>query len=129
MRRAVAGEAREYAISGSLLELNCARLSAYRELAAGDFRAAGDIANLALSASAAVKKALRRLPDPRSRRELSFLVTFYYDLRLRAIRRSNARSAVRRLLELWLTSASAGLAALRLRKAYARSIAQGPQRH
>jgi hypothetical protein len=51
----VLGEASEYAISGALLELDCARLSAYHELAGGDQAAAADIANIALSASQALK--------------------------------------------------------------------------
>ena len=49
-------EALEYAISGSVLELDCARLAVYHELAAGDSPAAADIANLALSASGALSQ-------------------------------------------------------------------------
>jgi hypothetical protein len=117
--RALGGEASEYAISGAILELNCARLAAYHELAAGEPRAAADIANLALSASAAVRKALSRLPDRRARREIRFLVELFYDLRLRAIRRANARSSLRRLIDLWYTSARTVLAARSIRHAYA----------
>ncbi len=115
---AVRGEASEYAISGAVLELDCARLSAYHELAAGNARAAADIANLALSASGAVRKALRCLPDKRQRREIGLLITLYYDLRLRMIRRANARSGLRRLMDLWLTGARTGLAALGIMRAY-----------
>jgi hypothetical protein len=101
----VLDEADEYAISGSILELNCARLSAYHELAEGDARAAADIANLALSAEAAVRKAFARLPDPRARREMRLTIDLFYDQRLREMRRANARSALRRLLDLWHTKA------------------------
>ena len=114
--RAVRGEASEYAISGAVLELNCARLAAYHELAAGEHRAAADVANLALSASGAVHKALSRLPDRRARREIRFLVSFFYDLRLRAIRRANARSSLRRLVDLWFTTARTAIAALSIRR-------------
>jgi hypothetical protein len=125
--RAVRGEAAEYAISGSVLELNCARLSAYHELAAGDPRAAADIANLALSASSAVRRSFARLPDPRSRREMNLMIDVYYDLRLRMIRRANARSGLRRLVDLWLATARASLAALTVSRAYEPSapIAKG----
>jgi hypothetical protein len=115
---AVRDEADEYAVSGSVLELNCARLSAYHELAAGDGRAAADIANLALSASAALRKALGRLPDPRARRETRFAVDLFYELRLRQLRRANARSAIRRLLDLWYSRARIATAARRASRAY-----------
>ena len=98
-------ETDEYAISGSVLELNCARLSAYHELAEGDARAAADIANLALSALAAARKALALLPDPRARRETRLALDLFYEQRLRLIRRANARSALRRLLDLWCAKA------------------------
>jgi hypothetical protein len=127
--RALRGEALEYSISGSVLELDCARLSAYHELAAGDPRAAADIANLALSASSAVRKALSALSDRRARREVRFLIRFFYDLRLRAIRRANARSGLRRLADLWYTTAQTALAALSLMRAYdGKGIATAPSR-
>jgi hypothetical protein len=128
-KEAVAGEALEYAISGSVLELDCARLSAYHELASGDGRAAADIANLALSASSAVRKAVTRLADPRARREMRLLIEIFYDLGLRKIRRANARSGLRRLLDLWYTTARAFLAALPVRRAYeAKGIAGSRRR-
>jgi hypothetical protein len=126
---AVKGEAAEYAISGAVLELNCARLAVYHELAGGDPRAAADIANLALSASGAVRKALRSLADSRARREIGLLVTVFYDLRLKALRRANARSGIRRLLELWLTSARLAWTARRVAGAYSgRGIAPAARR-
>lgn len=116
--RAVLAESNEYSISGAVLELNCARLSTYHELAGGDARAAADVANLALSASGAVRRALRRLPDRRARREIGLLIGYFYDLRLRSIRRANARSAVRRLFDLWLSTARLGIEALRATRTY-----------
>jgi hypothetical protein len=101
-----------------VLELDCARLSVYHELAAGEHRAAADLANLALSASAAVKKALSRLPDRRARRETSLIVAIFYELRLRAIRRANARSGPRRLLDLWRAGAGLSFGASRVSGAY-----------
>ncbi len=127
---AVIREASEYAISGSVLELDCARLSVYHELAAGDARAAADIANLALSASSALRKSLTHLPDRRARREMGLLIGLFYDLRLRAIRRANARSGLRRLLDLWYTTARTALAAARVMRSYeAKGIASPPPRH
>jgi hypothetical protein len=129
-KRAVGGEASEYAISGSVLELDCARLSSYHELAAGDSRAAADIANLALSASSAVRKALARLPDRRARREMGLIIEIFYDLRLRAIRRANARSGLRRLADLWYTTARSLIAALPVMRAYeAKGIASPTRSH
>ncbi len=115
---AVAAESDEYAVSGTRLELECARLSAYYELAAGDERAAADIANLALSVSSAYKAALGRSPDRRSRRESVFLAEALVDLGLRSIRRLNARSGLRRTLELRFRSAAISLSAAGLRKAF-----------
>jgi hypothetical protein len=116
--RAVKAESDEYAISGSILELNCARLSSYHELAAGDAPAAADIANLALSASAALRKALSLCPDPRARRETRLAVSLFYELRLRELRRFNARSAVRRLLDLWSSRTRIAVSARRASRAY-----------
>lgn len=128
-RRAILGEISEYAISGAVLELNCARLAAYHELAAGDARAAADVANLALSASGAVRKALNSLPDRRARREMGLLIGVYYELRLRAIRRANARSGLRRLADLWLTTIRAALAAFRVARSYeAWALVHAPRR-
>jgi hypothetical protein len=115
---AVLAEAEEYAVSGSVLELECARLSAYHELAAGDARAAADVANLALSVSASVKAALDRAADRRSRREARLVITAFYDLPLAAIRRANARSGLRRILDLRLRAARAALCAARVRRAF-----------
>jgi hypothetical protein len=112
------GEAAEYAVSGSILELNCARLSTYHELAAGDRRAAADIANLALSASGAVRKSFAGLRDSRSRREMRLMIELYYNLRLKSIRRANARSALRRLVDLWYTALRATLGKRRVSGAY-----------
>lgn len=119
-RAAVLAESDDYAVSGTRLELECARLSVYHELAAGDAAAAADIANLALSVSAALKSALGRCADRRARRESRFLVRALVDLELRSIRRMNARSGVRRTLELWLGAASLALSASRVRRAFER---------
>jgi hypothetical protein len=126
--RAIRGEADEYAISGSVLELDCARLSAYHELASGDPRAAADIANLALSAAAAVVAALSSLPDRRARRETALLIELFYGLRLRAIRRANARSGLRRIVDLRAAAARASLAASRVAGAYAPAPPRAPAR-
>jgi hypothetical protein len=115
---AARGEAAEYAIAGALLELDCARLSAYHELAGGDPASAADIANIALSASRALRNTLAALPDRRSRHEIAFLITLFFDLRLRFIRRANARSALRRLLDLWFVGARTALAAARVARSY-----------
>lgn len=115
---AVEREAAEYAISDAIVELDCARLAVYHEFASGDHAAAADIANLALSAAGAARKACARLPDPRGRRESAFLVRLFYELKLRSIRRANARSAVRRLFDLWSTSARLAIPASRLAGAY-----------
>jgi len=117
-RDLASAEAEEYAISGSVLELDCARLSAYCERAAGDPRAAADIANLALSAAAALGKALSRLPDPRDSREARLVAYLFYELPLREIRRFNARSALRRLIDLWASKARLSLAVGRAAGAY-----------
>jgi hypothetical protein len=124
-------EVSEYAISDAVLELDCARIAVYHELAGGDARAAADIANLALSAAGAARKAYARLPDARARREMGLLIGVYYELKLRAIRRANARSGIRRLLDLWFTTARAGLPAIALRGAYApkKGLAPVPRRH
>ena len=127
---AAAAEGAEYPISGSVLELECARLSAYHELAAGDRRAAADIANLALSASGAVRKALGRLPDRRSRREARLTIELFYDLRLKAIRRANARSGIRRLADLWSTAVRIAIAAASVRRGFEpKGLARDPRRH
>jgi hypothetical protein len=115
---AVLGEADEYSIADALVELDCARLSAYHELAAGDERAAADIANLALSASAALRGALARIADPRERREARLVACLFYELRLRKIRRLNARSAARRLVDLWYTKAKIAASEKRASRAY-----------
>lgn len=124
-------EASEYAISDAVLELDCARIAVYHELAGGDARAAADIANLALSAAGAARKAYTQLPDARERREMGLLVGLYYELKLRAVRRANARSGLRRLLDLWFTTARSGLHAMALRDAYApkKALAHARRRH
>jgi len=124
-------EASEYAISDAILELDCARLAVYHELAGGDARAAADIANLALSAAGAARKAYARLPDARERREMGLVIGVCYELKLRGVRRANARSGLRRLLDLWFTTARFGLSAMALRGAYApkNRLAPVPRRH
>ena len=128
---AVRREASEYAISDAVLELDCARLAVYHELAGGDARAAADIANLALSAAGAARKAYARLPDARERREMCLIIGLCYELKLRSVRRANARSGIRRLLDLWFTTAHSALPAMALRGAYApkKGLAPAPRRH
>jgi len=75
-----------YSISGLVLELDCARLSAYHELAAGDPRAR-PTSPTSPSASSASASPIR-LEDRRAA-EKRFLIRFFYDLRLR---RSDART-------------------------------------
>ena len=96
---AVEAEAREYAIAEGILELDCARLSAYHEAAAGQDRAAADIALIARAVLAGVKKAQKAVPDPRARREGDFLLTLFYDLRLSKIMRKARRQPGRFLGE------------------------------
>jgi len=96
---AVEAEAREYAIAEGILELDCARLSAYHEAAAGQDRAAADIALIARAVLAGVKKARKAVPDPRARREGDFLLTLFYDLRLSKIMRKARRQPGRFLGE------------------------------
>lgn len=113
---ALADEDAEYGIAAAVLELDCARIAAYHELASGELAAAADIALLARSALSGLYRAARVVPDRRSRRNLRFLGFFYYDLRLRAIRREAARPLARAagaavtLAELYLR----GLGLLRL---------------
>jgi hypothetical protein len=113
---AVCAERNEYAVSGTLLELMCARLSAYHELTAGDERAAADIANLALSISGALKTKLKRCPDKKNRAESIFLVRSFYDLGLRSLRRASARSGLRRMIDAWAQAAIIALSAARIRR-------------
>ncbi len=103
---ALRGESREYAAAGNLLELDCARLSVYREFAAGQWKAAADIAFLALGPWAALSKALGSAPDRRERREARFLIYVAYVLRLQVIR----RRAMRFVLSRALAKAAAALA-------------------
>jgi hypothetical protein len=113
---AVRAEADEYAVSGSVLELECARLAVYHELAAGDSAAAADVSNLALSASGAVKAALGRVGDRRARAEGRLLIRAFYDLGLRSIRRANARSSLRRKVDAFAQAVLVALAAARVRR-------------
>lgn len=113
---AVCAEQNEYAVSGTLLELMCARLSACHELAAGDERAAADIANLALSISGALKAAFRRCCDKQTRAESVFLVRALFDLGLRSLRRAAARSGLRKLLEVWIQTLIIKASAARIRR-------------
>ncbi|MBL8967402.1 MAG: DUF4838 domain-containing protein [Spirochaetaceae bacterium] len=106
---ALADEDAEYGIAAAVLELDCARIAAYHELASGELAAAADIALLARSALSGLYRAARIVPDRRSRRNLRFLGFFYYDLRLRAIRREAARPLAR------AAGAAAALAELYLR--------------
>ena len=109
--RAVRAEAGEYGLAGSLLELDCARVAAYHERAAGQAKAAADIALLARSPYAAALRALRGLPEARSRREMGLFLYASYGLRLRAIGREAAGPLARILGRL------AALAELALRAA------------
>jgi len=88
--KAALREREEYAFAEAVLELDSARLAAYHELASGERRAAADLSLLARSALDGLYRAARALPDRRARRELRFLGFFYYDLRLRSIRRGAA---------------------------------------
>jgi hypothetical protein len=92
-------EAKEYLISGSLLELDCARLAVYQEYASGDTRAAADVALLAGSTLSALYRTLGGLPDRRSRADLKLLLFVYYGLRLRAVRRAASRNPLGRALD------------------------------
>jgi hypothetical protein len=83
----VADEAKEYAIAGAILELDCARLSAYHELAAGQDKAAADIALIGRSVLDSVRRAQRAVPDPRARKNGDFLLFVHYELRLRWLAR------------------------------------------
>ena len=123
---AVESEAREYAIAEGILELDCARLSAYHEAAAGQDRAAADIALIARAVLAGVRKAQKAVPDPRARREGAFLLSLFYDLRLSKIMRKARRQPGRFLGE---KAALLGLAikASRLRGVWERRPrGQGP---
>lgn len=106
---AIEAEAREYAISEGILELDCARLSAYHEAAAGQDRAAADIALIARAVLAGVKKAQKAVPDPRARLNGDFILSLHYDLRLAWIMRKARRQPGRFLGEV------AGLAGLAIK--------------
>jgi hypothetical protein len=113
--RAVEGEASEYGIASNLLELHCARLAVYHERAAGQAAAAADIALLAMAPYAALTRALTRLPDRRSRREMRVILLAYYGIRLRAIRREARATPLGRLVAKNLTLAELGIRSLALR--------------
>lgn len=117
---AVRAESLEYAIAGNLLELDCARLAAYSERAAGQAKAASDIALLARSPYAALSKALSALPDRRSRREIRLLLHAAYGIRLGAIRREARRDPLAKALGRAAALAELGLRALPLRGTWAR---------
>ncbi|HET7838734.1 MAG TPA: hypothetical protein VFL04_03160, partial [Rectinemataceae bacterium] len=93
---AVRGEEAEYRIAGALLELDCARLSAYHEAALGDRRTARDLAYLAESTMDALLAALALSPDRRARREGAFLIFLFYGLRLRLMKREASGKPVAR---------------------------------
>jgi hypothetical protein len=116
---AVEAEAREYAIAEGILELDCARLSAYHEAAAGQDRAAADIALIARAVLAGVKKAQKAVPDPRARREGDFLLTLFYDLRLSKVMRKARRQPGRFLGE------KAALLGLAIKAARVRGVWEG----
>ena len=118
--RAVLRERSEYRIASRLLELDCARLSVYHELAAGETRAAADLALLAQAALGAFYASLSAISDPRSRRELRLIAFLFYGLRLRAIRRASARNPLRRLLDRGLSAALVVFRLLPLRGAWER---------
>jgi hypothetical protein len=117
---ALRAESREYAVAGNLLELDCARLSVYREFAAGQDKAAADIALLALGPWAAVSKALGAAPDRRERRETRFLLSTIHVLRLKAIRRRAMRFAGSRALAKAAAALELGLRYLGLPRAWER---------
>lgn len=114
------GEKDEYRIASAILELDCARLAVYHELASGDARTAADLSLLAQAALGAYYASLSALPDRRSRRELRFLGFLFYGLRLRLVRRSASRNPLRRLLDRLLCLVLLALRALPLRGAWER---------
>jgi hypothetical protein len=85
---AVEAEAREYAISSAILELDCARLSAYHEAARGQAKLAADLALMGLGIMYSARKAMAASPDPRARKNGAFLLELYYGLRLRSLTRA-----------------------------------------
>jgi hypothetical protein len=95
----VEDEAREYAISSGILEVNCARLSAYHELASGSEKSAADIALIARSILAGVYRAERAVPDRRARRNGRFILFMYYELRLREMVRGGRHGIGQALLK------------------------------
>jgi len=123
---ALRGEAREYAAAGNLLELDCARLSAYREFAEGQYKAAADIACLALGPWAALSKALGSAPDRRERRETRFLIYISYVPRLQVIRRRAMRFALSRALAKAAAALSLALRFLGIPRAWDRPRRTGP---
>jgi hypothetical protein len=115
---AFAGEKNEYRIASAVLELDCARLAVYHELASGEAQGAADLSLLAQAALGAYYASLAALPDKRSRRELRFLGFLFYGLKLHLIRRSAARNPLRRPLDRTLCLALLAFRGLRLRGAW-----------
>ncbi|HUW41009.1 MAG TPA: hypothetical protein VMV90_08345 [Rectinemataceae bacterium] len=114
------GEQGEYRITAAHLELDCARLAVYHELASGEIRDAADLSLLAQAALDAYCASLASLPDKRSRRELRYLAFLFYGLRLRLIRRSASRNPLRRVLDKALCLALLAFRARPLRGAWDR---------
>ncbi len=114
------GERDEYRITAARLELDCARLAVYHELASGEIRDAADLSLLAQAALDAYYASLDSLPDRRSRRELRFLAFLFYGLRLHLILRSAARNPIRRILDKALCLALLAFRARPLRGAWER---------
>lgn len=106
----IQAEAREYALSSAVLELDGARIAAYHEASRGQARLAADIALIGLGMLYSARRAMRALPDPRARRDGAFLLELFYGLRFRSLNRG-ARGPV-------LRGYALGTARLRLAWAY-----------
>ena len=115
---ALSRERGEYGIVSTLLELNCARLAVYHELASGDGPAAADLGLLGLATLSAFSSALSAVRDRRSRRELRFSAFVNYGLRFHAIRRANTRNPLRRLFDRSWCLARLAFGAVALRNAW-----------
>jgi hypothetical protein len=88
-------EGHEYAPSSALLELDCARLSAYHELAAGSTKAAADLAVIALSILDGLYRLQRKMGgERREAKNGHFLLFIHYELRLRSMARAGSRRLI-----------------------------------
>ncbi len=108
----IRAEAREYALSSAVLELDGARIAAYHEASRGQARLAADISLIGLGMIYSARRSLRAVPDPRARRNGAFLLELFYGLRFRSLNRG-ARGPV-------LRGYALGTAKLRLAWAYLR---------